>query len=213
MQNQDGKRIGLWITGVHADFSMGGGFAQSRIKRQWFPRNFTQPVFAIEGIAPNQYEYGRLAEFVRNAQLQAVQRGGNDVLTFLRINGGGMPNVRNQRGKHGGFLLGGFIQSMERRAEVGVNVPTWQISFTVATSNNSPLFNATRTRGRILRAWTGIINPKTVLGGGTQFVNQQTKATNQNDPSKDYTPPASHPDFNPDPTKWTQPFDPQSWTP
>lgn len=169
LENQDSEKLPLWITAVNADFAMGGGFAQSRMKRTFFPRNFVQPAFTIEGITPNQYEYGRLTEFIRQTQLQAVQREGNDILTFLRINGGGMKGVRNMRGAHQGFLLGGFIQSIERKAEMGVNAPTWQFAFQVVTAKNNSVLESSRTRGRILRAWTGIIDSPTILGTGSEF--------------------------------------------
>lgn len=169
LQNQDGERLQLWITAVGADFAMGGGFAQSHLHRTWFPRNFTQPAFTVAGVTPNQYEYGRLAEFVRNSQVQAVHRESNDILTFLRINGGGEEGVQNQRGAHQGFLLGGFVQSIERKAEMGVNAPTWQFAFQVVTATDNSILDASRTRGRILRKWTGIIDSPTLLGTGSEF--------------------------------------------
>ncbi len=66
--NIRGEAIEFWIEEMTANFGMTGTTGQSHKLRQFFPHNIVQPSITVTGIAPNSYQYNRLAAFIRVAQ-------------------------------------------------------------------------------------------------------------------------------------------------
>lgn len=145
----DGERIDLWITEFLAGFQMGGTFAQSQKRRQWFGRNFVQPRFTIIGQAPNQYHYNRLSEFVRATHLRALQDTNKNVID-LYVPEGKLPTKKYQA-----YHMRGYIENMERRNTRHVNAPQYQFEFVVAYSYVG-LFQTGQEIVHAIKDWTGI---------------------------------------------------------
>lgn len=149
--------IDLWVAGVTSSFGIAGSFAQSRHRRSFFARNLAQVAFVIEGQAPNQYEFGRLAEFVRTAQMDVLLRSTQMRLT---IPGGGTPAKRNMKGVRRAIDVIGYIEGFDRAHERWVNAPDYQFSFVISRSL-SGLFRDEPVRVPYLRSWADIFkDPK-----------------------------------------------------
>lgn len=132
--NSEGKELPLWVNQVQAAFGVTGSTAQSSKKRQFFPKNLNQPTLEIAGQTPNQYEYGRIAEFVREAQLNGIlgnPTGDQKVLTFKMGRGGTDTRRRIQRGEHQSIVVDGYINKVERKTERFVNAPPYTLSFVI----------------------------------------------------------------------------------
>jgi hypothetical protein len=132
LEDQDGKRLHLWITDIEMNFQVSGQYAQSHRYRQWYPRNFVQPRVMIQGQVANEADYGNLAEFIRITQRKALRWASADDhmwSTNLHISSGGIQNHRRQ-----GHSLNGHILNIQRTAERWVNAPTFQFEFVVVTA-------------------------------------------------------------------------------
>ena len=130
LEDQDKNRVYMWVNDLRSDFSMAGTYAQSKKRRSFFPHNFVQPSMTISGQTPNQYQYNRIAEFVRKSQREVVQ---NDrrVLKFRCI-ATAEDTVRPIiKGSHQSISIDGYVQSMPRLAERWVNAPTFSFAFIV----------------------------------------------------------------------------------
>lgn len=163
LQNKDGDQVALWITQAQISFTVAGSFAQSPRLRQFFPRNLVDPVWTIQGIVPNSFQYQRLAEFIRSTHFDVLNPTGiTDIsshLPTLHINAGNMgnlasltdadmknftpqqknflannPNAVQGKGPHAAQHVKGFIPSFSRGAQRFINVPTYQFDFSVVIS-------------------------------------------------------------------------------
>lgn len=163
LQNYKGEQVALWITQAQISFTVGGTFVQSPRLREFFPRNLIDPVWSIQGITPNSFQYQRLAEFIRTTHFDVLDPTGlSDIgshLPTLHINAGGLgdlsqlqqsdmkhfvpdqkkfladhPNTVQGKGPHSAQHMKGFIASFSRGAQRFINVPTYEFQFTVAIS-------------------------------------------------------------------------------
>jgi hypothetical protein len=175
LENQAGKRIYLWVTDVTASFEMGGSFAQSVRNRSWYPRNFTQPTISFTGVAPNSYQFNRLAEFVRGSQLRALRDQDGGGIIKLVMPSRGIDVKRGQKGRHQAYTMNGYIKNVARGAKRFENVPTWTFDFILAFSYQG-LFKTNEATTRALMSWADVVkNP----GFNSGFVTDPDKLTIQ----------------------------------
>lgn len=162
MTNQKGEEIDFFIEEIESSFSMTGSTAQSRNVREFMPHNIVQPVIKVTGIAPSNFEYNRMAGFVRASQYFAVNYGEDtrEVLTTsgkkvrtetvrLWIKNGQAPKVwngsktkggeggaegRHVKGVHVPWQVEGYIKSMRAGGERFNYAPKFEFEFYVAQS-------------------------------------------------------------------------------
>jgi hypothetical protein len=130
LEDLDGNRVWLWVNDISSDFSMVGSTGQSKKRRTFFPHNFAQPSVNISGQTPNQYQYNRLAEFVRKSQTDVILHD-QRVLKFRCI---ATPENTIRPIVKGGFqsiALDGYVKAMPRLAERWVNAPPYSFDFIV----------------------------------------------------------------------------------
>jgi hypothetical protein len=162
MTNQKGEDIDFWVEEITANFAMTGSTAQSRNVRQFIPHNVVQPTITVSGRAPNQFQYNRMASFVRASHYTALHQGEQIRETItpggkkiksetvrLLVRNGSQPGVWNaqrtkkrdgdRRGKrvkgiHVPWLVEGYIKSMKAGGERFNPAPQFQFEFFVAES-------------------------------------------------------------------------------
>lgn len=136
----DNTHVKLTVISIETDLGLAGSEGQSQMQKDFYPRNFQQPSFAIICQARSQHEVGRVAEFVHKAQRHAVSQGS---LMGLVIPGGGLKNTRasadtrrdGMRGKRRGMSLTGYVKSMPRGHKRHDPAPTFVFDFVVARSH------------------------------------------------------------------------------
>lgn len=135
----------MFVTDIGIDLALSGSRAQSRLTRDFYPHNFTQPSFVVQGQSLDQRDYGALTDFVHYTQRNSLQ-GGKLVQLFVDgkgIDGGrthGRGVVKNGkrftnqgiRGSHQTILCQGYVNKMPRQHQRGVFSPTYSFSFVVA---------------------------------------------------------------------------------
>ena len=149
----DGQGVPLWIYEYETGFTLAGSTAQSQMVRTMFPRNFQQPQYAIRCQAPNQHEYGRVAEFVRYLQRKAISTGRPGL---LQVNGGGIPVRSGTRGVSKGFMAEGWVEQIERGGQFGEFAPQFEFNFVISRML-SGLYTDTPVTMRQLKSWAEIL--------------------------------------------------------
>lgn len=148
-----GIAIPLWISDITVDFELAGNTAQSVFKRDFYPHNFVQPIFALKGQTFNQAQAGYMAEFIREGQLDCVsERGGGDynsrgLLRVIVPGAGYIPYRtkiqdkpkpiyrrfnRSQRGWRDHLDIVGYIQQAKRSHQRFEVATEWGWNFVVA---------------------------------------------------------------------------------
>lgn len=139
------KRLLLWVYDFTSDFSATGTEAQSRTRKEFYPRFFTQPRYVIKGQTPNQYEWQRLGEFIRQGMLMqvmssAVQSNPQFEAFVLRIEGRGYATKnRNTKGGHAGWTLEGYIEEAPAGGERFEFAPEYEFTFILANATEGPM--------------------------------------------------------------------------
>jgi hypothetical protein len=166
------ERVPLWIFDVQTNFALAGSTGQSADTRTFFPRNFVQPTFAVQGQA-TQYQVGAYAEFVRKLQLKAVQKG---TLARLTIPGGGVRRGHSgTKGTHAGLSAQGYVRSFGRIHEQGRYVVDYSFDFVVSRMESS-LFNEQAGNAYQLATWLDIVNA--ISGNWVMDVDTDMQHTN-----------------------------------
>lgn len=152
-----GAYVKLWVTEIEMNFSLHGVTAQSRYRKQFFPRSFNQPTISVSGTMPNQKEYNRLAAFIRECHFEAVtgnqnlydlkdqqtakqKRGSSaslQTVTLLVKNAGpeGDKNIpRNIKGRHKALQFDGYIKLIKAGATQFNFAPDFNFQFIPASS-------------------------------------------------------------------------------
>lgn len=135
----------LWVYEFSADFSATGGEAQSRARKEFFARFFTQPRYVIKGQTANQHQHQQLSEFIRHGMLMQVSAAPTGVRYFeaftLRIEGRGpiADRDRNTKGGHMGWTGEGYIESIPHGGERFVNSPEFEFTFVLANATEGPI--------------------------------------------------------------------------
>jgi hypothetical protein len=137
LTNQTGDVLDLWVYEVTANFAMAGNTAQSRGRRDFYARNFTQPSFTVKGQAASNYQYNELAEFVRfshRAAVNYVQRDLDFPTIRFELFAGGTDTIRNHKGSHRRMVLRGLIPKVERGATRFEFAKDYEFNFVVTRS-------------------------------------------------------------------------------
>lgn len=139
------EKVWLWIYDFSASFSATGTEAQSRLRKEFFPRYFTQPQYLVKGQTSNQYEHQRLSKFIRLGMLMQVSAansiGNNPYFEafVLRIEGRPGGANRNTKGGHMGWTLEGYIQEVETGGERFNFAPEFEFTFVLANATEGPM--------------------------------------------------------------------------
>lgn len=147
LQNRMNKsKQSLWIYEFGSDFSASGSEGQSRMKKDYYQRFFTQPRYTLKGQTANQYEYQKLAKFIRQGMIMQVagaplQDGNPQFEAFvLRIEGReSKGRNRNMRGGHAGWTLEGYIESVNTGGERFQFSPEYELTFVLANAVEGPM--------------------------------------------------------------------------
>lgn len=189
MTNQYGETIDFYVEEIEASFEMTGTTAQSRNVRQFMPHNIVQPVIMVTGRAPNNFQYNRLASFVRASQYAAINLGEATLETItgrsnpkvetvtLLVKNGKEPGVfngkvgsgntgRHVKGIHVPWEVQGYIKKIQAGGERFNYAPKFQFEFSVAESNfkqgtiNMGMWEDVLVQGQELKPWLDWINKK-----------------------------------------------------
>lgn len=125
-----GEYIWLWIEDFAVDLSIAGSTAQSRYYREFYPRSFNQPQFVVQGRTTNDYEYNRLAQFVRQSQVNALGDGKVPLIFQMppRAFRGGVKPRR-------GWQMQGYIGTIAAGAQHHNPAPPYQFNFILSYSH------------------------------------------------------------------------------
>lgn len=159
MLNNGSFQWPIFVSRIGIDLSVQGSMAQSQFTRDFYPHNFVQPAFTIEGHSIDQTDYGYMCDFIRTCQhdmltnfsgakqetvnlmqLTILHRGvpGSRTDTVgVTINGNSLFN-QTIRGAHKGIAAKGFVTSMPRIHEKFVTAPTWSFGFQVVEMIRGP---------------------------------------------------------------------------
>jgi hypothetical protein len=152
----------LFVTDLVIDIALAGSTAQSRLTRDFYPRNFVQPNFIIRGQAIDQQDLGMMTDFAHHMQQRMLQNP-KQLLAQLEVNGRGLPFGQRQtglrvtfraakalglksyslvnqtlKGQHDTILCQGWVGSMPREHEKGIYAPPYEFQFVVADMIEGP---------------------------------------------------------------------------
>lgn len=138
LEDSRGNRIGMWVNDISADFSLAGSTAQGPTRRDFYPHNFTQPSVKIKGQTTNNYEYNRLAEFIRHTHRDALSVSSDGVIVsfvLLTPDSVRQPARPIMRGRHRTVELTGFVRASKRGATRFVTAQDYELEFVVLAAN------------------------------------------------------------------------------
>jgi hypothetical protein len=126
LETNEGVYIKLWAEDIQMDFAMAGSTGQSRFRNQFYPKSFNQPKLQVSGRMPNQYEYNRLANFVRENHMQVLsgvevkapigQQTVQAPVIKLFIRGNSLKTYKNVKGGHKAHSFEGYISNIQAGA-------------------------------------------------------------------------------------------------
>ena len=177
-----GTELKMWVSDVQMDFSMTGSTGQSRYRKQYYPKSFNQPTIIVKGQMPNQFEYNRLAAFVRECHLEALTKNrflyskhrtdprkaiktSNTVLQVVTLLIKSSPprmgplnkTRRNVKGAHRAMILNGYIKNIAAGAAKFSFAPEFQFEFVIASSyldkNTTGIYDDVLVDGSQLENW------------------------------------------------------------
>lgn len=203
----------IWIWQVETDFSITGSFGQSVGKRDFYPRNFSQPSYSFYGQTHNENEFGDLCEFIRKGQLESIfsgQQGSTPILMRIKLPKGpaqGRLN-RNLKGRRPPIWLEGYVQSIARRHERFIHAPEYQFDFIVVNTLVGPFRDEVveSRRNRMLTTWDQYLRVK---GGGIiqdpdKELDEDSDRSNRTEGSGTTNVPHKNP-------SWVEPVGPIDW--
>ncbi len=135
--------IKLWIHQMDFSYAIGGQYAQSVFYREWYPRNMQAPTVRMTGQTANQYQYGRIAEWIRGSQKHCLSplKDVKNTVRFEMPSGGidlvvGATSDDIKGFRHMSLDYEGHIRNIQRRAERFNNRPEFTFDFVITTVNN-----------------------------------------------------------------------------
>jgi hypothetical protein len=134
-----GRSAGLWIRDFTADFALTGTEAQSKYKKDFFPRFLGQQKYKIIAQCFNQEHYRRTVKMIRQGMIRQLATGTTaDDLFELRIEDRTYLNKyrHRTRGGYQGWTLKGYIESIDDGAERFVNAPQIEFVFVLANATD-----------------------------------------------------------------------------
>lgn len=192
LQNFTGQRVGLWVNQVESSFELAGQTAQGPVQRDFYAHNLTQPSITIGGQTPNNYEYNRLADFIRHSQLDALGLGPAPAYVlklFVSAGRAAIPKRPTMRGPHGEINADGFVDTAAKGGLRFVTAHDYTFQF-VVTNVHSLL-------GLEDRVMTPYLTLDTIGArlkqGRAENVAKVAKPIAQDDPSPAPTPPQVDP--------------------
>lgn len=194
-----GQELKLWIEDLRLNFSMSGTMGQSRYRKQFYPKAFNQPSMMVRGKMPNQYEYNKLAAFIRESHFDALNQTNRKTVsdgtkaTFdkktvtLRIKnaGEGPRPKRNLKGGHIVLAFEGYIKNIEAGAEKFQFAPDFQFEFVVAGSKDTGsigIYKDDVVQGSKIMSWMDVFKKDHFSGSAKQPGDPNASKT-ENDPS------------------------------
>lgn len=174
LENQDGQELYIFIHQIDAGYEMGGSYAQSARKRDWYPRSFTQARMTFTGRTASQAEYHKLVEFIRKTQDYSLRwRNESQDPTY-----GTVKLIMPASSRYKGHNLRGHIPKIERISERFEFAPEFQFEFVISRADAGLFHTNTSSRDiqlRKLAPWMDIFVTKS----------QATWQANPDDPSPD----------------------------
>lgn len=139
LETNDGTYIKLWADDIQMNFSMSGSTGQSRFRKQFYPKSFNQPKLRIAGRMPNQYEYNRLANFIRENHMKVLsgvekkapvgQQTVEAPVIKMFIRGDALKAKRNIKGGHRPHSFEGYISNIRAGAVKFEFAPEFEFEF------------------------------------------------------------------------------------
>jgi hypothetical protein len=179
-----GELLWLWVNEVEVGFELGGTTAQSRRQRQFFPHNFSQVKMTVRGTAPNNYQYNRIASFVRMSQYWALyaedfaklqQNQGQSISNLhyadgtalqatqliLRGNteGNVIPNGKTIKGPNRPWKVWGYIKNIKAGASRFEYATDFEFEFEITESHNGGklgIFDDHQVVGQKIMSWMDV---------------------------------------------------------
>jgi|GEM_PF-3074247 len=211
-----GTDLKLWVYDVNMDFSISGSTGQSRYRREFYPKSFNQPTMTVKGQMANQFEYNRLAAFVRETHLEALTSNSSLYITKQRQ---GRPKVsntassslqtvkllirrspkqmggvgkirRNLKGAHRDIVLEGYIKNITAGAMKFNFAPEFQFDFIVAASyltGSVGIYDEDLVVGSQLMNWNDQLKKNNY--GQQKFVSNQSSTAEPAAPANEIGPP------------------------
>lgn len=203
----DQQEFKLWIEDLVLNFSMSGSYGQSRYRKQFYPKAFNQPMMRVRGTMPNQYEYNKLAAFIREGHFDALNQTnrktveGNSVpkfdkktLTFrIKDAGDKTPPKRNLKGGHLPLAFEGYIKNIRAGAKKFEFAPSFEFEFVVAGSKDTGsvgIYQDDVVQGNRILSWLDVFKQNHFSGSARQ-------PTDPNSASAQETPTVSPEETNP----------------
>lgn len=127
-------KIYLFVDSTETGWQVSGQTTQTQGSRSFYPRNLSQDQLVIQGTVASQYEFDRLAVFVRHSQHSQFstyamsvdttdQHGGYPSTQFALFR----PQIDSALNTHAPLHYGLVVESMEVGHERFKNFPTWQL--------------------------------------------------------------------------------------
>lgn len=190
----------MFVTDVSIDLALAGSMGQSRLTRDFYPRNFVQPSFVIQGQALDQEDYGNLCEFLHVSQqdtLNPSSQQNTSNLMQLWIKGEGIQGTRsgsqgvgvksskfdslnqsrpNQilRGPHQDLVCQGYIGSMPRVHQTGVVSPTYTFQFIVAAMITG-IYQEDMVQNAQVKTWADVLKSNSMLSVNKALIQENNK--------------------------------------
>ena len=207
----DNQELKLWIEDMVLNFSMSGTSGQSRYRRQFYPKAFNQPTMVVKGKMPNQYEYNRLAGFVRESHFDALNQTNRKTFAdgtqaqfdkktltlYIKNAGDNTPPKRNLKGGHLVMAFEGYIKNIQAGAKKFQFAPDFQFEFVIAGSKDTGaigIYKDDIVQGSKIMSWMDVFKQNHFSGSATQ-----PEDPNKPKPASGATPKAATPNTITDP--------------
>lgn len=170
-----GTEFRLWIEDAQMSFAMSGTNGQSRFRNQFYPKAFNQPTLKVMGRMPNQYEYNKLAAFIRESHYDALNQTNRDIgnivasptydkktiKLFIKDAGRGRQPKRNLKGGHTALAFQGYIKRIAAGATRFEFAPQFEFDFIIASSVDTGqvgIYKDDLTQGTQIMSWMELFN-------------------------------------------------------
>lgn len=196
--NDTNRKIYLFVDATETGWQVSGSTTQTQGSRSFYPRNLSQDQLIIQGTVANQYEFDRLAVFVRHHQHSQFstfamsidttdQHGNYPACDFALFR----PQMDQALNTHAPLHYGLVIENMEVGHERFKNFPTYELVCKVTydyLEDKNDLDQAIGWATSVKDVFGTVKNPSMTHGKDTTTTSQSAK----NQPSQ-----PTHPGANP----------------
>lgn len=177
LYNARHEGVGMWIDRVESSFGLSGTIGQGPTRRDFYPHNLVQPSITLHGQTPNQFQYHRLMDFIRQSHLDAVLdfTPEKPILRLILVCHSDAP-----KGGHGHYTeidVEGFAPNAPKRSERFVNAPDYELPFIITDVHK---FLGLEDRPRRFLKFQSITQ---ALKNAQRFVPEREKAADPNGPN------------------------------